>query len=819
MVKLEQLNGQQEAIDGVLSRRTVSAKEVVVISGSQGTGVTWTLERCAEAWEAAGGASVQVKGEPFASERALFPWLTMTSSPGKRRARFEVLKSGVAHGSRGIPFVGHVASFLIDELLNYRKRRLAREAIVLSQQEQDLLFVIQTVSQNKRLLMTVDHLEAWDQASWALLGLILSANLNELYPAVANALIVVGASREVPARLRSICGDLPVAEYAIRALDRQETFLAISAFGMPTTAAEDVDTLYTITNGRLDLLHDLATHLQRAPGSRLSAATQDFYDRLIDRRLADLSDRTPSLSGFLLAAAILGKAFAIEDVRCLTGYSQAELDAILRLAAAEQFVSAPSDVVSFNSKALHQHFLRERSPEHLIYHAKFAECLRTMRPGDYAHRLRHLLLAEKREDALTCYALAALSARRQHDPAPGSTGLEALTGWGEITSFLDTMRAAYDAYEHHYFDDGFQCLDKVEGFLPESLIAERDYLESQMLLKSARVSHYERAVKLLERWAPLKDREPEIWSRIGQVLVVALVETGRLEEARRLETDLATYYWSHRQVDPWALYSLNVLRRRSECLHHIPTATMHLERAITYFGPSEPHALPRHPIQFYYTLTNLIGNLTAGGRFDEAYQRSLELDALVREHQLIPWPGLENASNNLILAGLLSGNLAIGAAAALMEQVSEGATGAGDRILIQNNCAVLLIRTGQLAKGEGVLEKAYSGLIAATNPDEYHLYFVGNNLAFLRAVTGNRTDAERIYGGCCAGIEHLYPAVRQTLARRHELLSPVLATARDLGVEKLDAFLSNHYPLQVGPQWQFYGRTFLLSDIQFWSAD
>jgi len=339
------------------------------------------------------------------------------------------------------------------------------------------------------------------------------------------------------------------------------------------------------------------------------------------------------------------------------------------------------------------------------------------------------------------------------------------------------------------------------------------------LLKMHGVNDYEHAVKLLGHWGSLKAREPELWSRIGQVLIVGLVETSRADEARELEADLEAYYWSHRKVDPWALYSLNVLRRRSECLHHLPTATMHLERALAYFGPLGPQTLPRHPIQYFYALVNLVGNHLAAGRFDEAHQKALELETFVRDHQMMHWPGLENAANNSILAAYLSKNLAMTKATALMEQLYEGATGVGDRLLIQNNYAVFLIYADQLAKAEELLEKALSELVADTRPDEYHFYFVGNNLALLRATGGNISGAQDLFTKCGDGIDRLYLAIRQTLRRRHELLAPALANGQELGKEKLDMYLLDHHPPQIGPQWSFYGRGFLLSDIQFWTAD
>jgi hypothetical protein len=817
--KLEELNGQQAAIDGVLARRGTPTKEVVIVVGSHGSGVTWTLERTATTWQSAGGASIVAKGEPFARERELFPWLMLTSPGAKRLARFEILKSGISHGSRAIPVVGQVTGFLIDELLNYRKRRIAREAVALTQQEQDLLFVIQASSQHKRLLLTIDNIEAWDRASWALLGLVLSNNLHQLYPAIAGALILVGANTETLSRLRPICSDIPITEYSIKSLNQNEFGVALSTFGIPITSGSEMNALYSVTNGRLDLAHDLGVHIRLSSSGDLASATDDFYDSLIDRRIISLEAKVPDLQKFLATVAILGERFSIEEIRCLTGYSQENLNAIVRLATDEHFISGLGDFLGFNSTALHQHFYREQSSEHCAYHGKLAECVRTIRAGDYEYRLHHLLLAQNAEEALTCYALAALSARRQQRPILDRTDVSNLSGWTDVREYLATMTAAYDAYENNSFDQALQILDKIEGFLPDVLIAERDYLESQIHLKTHGVRDYERAVELLGRWGELKRLEPEVWSRIGQVLVVGLVQIGRIDEARKLEADLEAYYWSRRKVDPWALYSLNVLRRKSECLHHLPTATIHLERALAYFGPLESQTPPRHPVQYYYALVNLVGNHIAGGHFDMAFQRALELETFVGDHPMIHWPGLENAANNSILAGFLSKNLSVSKANVLMAQLFESATGVGDRLLIQNNYAVFLIYADQLARAQELLQEAFSELTADDKPDEYHFYFVGNNLALLRAISGDISGAQDLFSKCGVGIDHLHVAIRQTLRRRHELLAHAIARGQELGKEKLDRYLLDRYPTQIGPQWSFYGRGFLLSDIQFWTAD
>src|ERR1700680_3392463 len=131
MKTLELLNGQQGVIDATLACRSICRKEVIVAVGLPGVGVTWTLDRSAEAWQSSSGASLQARGEGFATERKLFPWLTLALPGAKNLARFAILKGGVAQSSRAIPVVGAVTSYIVEELLDHRRKRLAREAVVL----------------------------------------------------------------------------------------------------------------------------------------------------------------------------------------------------------------------------------------------------------------------------------------------------------------------------------------------------------------------------------------------------------------------------------------------------------------------------------------------------------------------------------------------------------------------------------------------------------------------------------------------------------------------------------------------------------------
>lgn len=103
--------------------------------------------------------------------------------------------------------------------------------------------------------------------------------------------------------------------------------------------------------------------------------------------------------------------------------------------------------------------------------------------------------------------------------------------------------------------------------------------------------------------------------------------------------------------------------------------------------------------------------------------------------------------------------------------------------------------------------------------DAYHRYFVANNLAGLIALSGEAARAVDLLEDAGRDLDLLYPAIREVLRRRHGLMPELLRAASGFREAEYDAFLREHHLPQVGPQWDFYGRGFLLSDIQFWASD
>ena len=369
-----------------------------------------------------------------------------------------------------------------------------------------------------------------------------------------------------------------------------------------------------------------------------------------------------------------------------------------------------------------------------------------MRPGDYEHRSYHLFYSEDFENAQICHALAVLSAIREYRAIPDNNFHHNNSYPNDFSDYLDTMARAFQFFEADEIKDALLTLEQIEGFLPDELLAERDYLEAVILLATSSVSNYDRARRLLERWINF-EKEGELGSRVAQNLIMAQAQTGHTDQALKLENQLTSFYFKRRQTDPWAFFGLNILRRRSECLHSLPVANERLLKALDFFGANEPEC-SRHPIQFYYTLNNLVGNLIVSGRFDEALKKSLILENLIKLHSSVPWPSLEIATNNTILAHYYSGILKADEASKLMSQIVKYSSEAGDAVLLQNNLAVLLALSDQSKEAKKILKSVHTAIMRTEKPDIYHQYFVCSNLSAILMLEGNVEEASKLIKSC-----------------------------------------------------------------------
>ncbi len=188
-----------------------------------------------------------------------------------------------------------------------------------------------------------------------------------------------------------------------------------------------------------------------------------------------------------------------------------------------------------------------------------------------------------------------------------------------------------------YVDKSLGALARIEGKLPDNLQREARMLEAQLLIDQQR---YDEAIALLEKW---KGRTE--WSRYAQFnLGVAMVRSGRVEEAQRVLADLG-------DIDPWN-EELTSLRDK---------ANLALGYALLQDGQPQAAKMPLQRVRLEGPFSNkaLLGVGWADAEMSN-YERAL-----------VPW--MELRGRDLLDSAVQESMLAIPFALAKLDAVSQAA--------------------------------------------------------------------------------------------------------------------------------------------------
>jgi tetratricopeptide (TPR) repeat protein len=188
-----------------------------------------------------------------------------------------------------------------------------------------------------------------------------------------------------------------------------------------------------------------------------------------------------------------------------------------------------------------------------------------------------------------------------------------------------------------YLDKAQQALDNIGEELPEHIQREATMLQAQLLIDGG---EFDRAIALLQDWKGKTE-----WSRYAQFnLGVALVRSGRMEEARKILEELG-------DIDPWN-EELTSLRDK---------ANLALGYALLQSG--QPHAakMPLQRVRLEGPFSNkaLLGVGWADAEL-ESYQRAL-----------VPW--MELRGRDLLDPAVQESMLAVPYALAQLDSISQAA--------------------------------------------------------------------------------------------------------------------------------------------------
>ncbi len=725
------------------------------------------------------------------------------------------MKTGVTAPLRIIPLVGGAAA------------DLAKVAVAgmggvppefLSAEQQDLLQGLQNLSAGRPLFLIVDDVGWLDPDTADLLLSLDRPEVQRAYSFAQSASLLFVENLDADPtldskRLRSLRVPDPVN--IVRA-PRSAFPKVLEAFGLKRTLGRKLlDALYAVSHGHLEVAKqivriDAETDLQSL--ARTSDVTA-LMSELLSARIAGTDDEN-SLLRLISIAACAGSAFLETELRCAF-MDEDKFAPAFEAAVRKQLLSIDGDMVRFVHEVVRAAAERLGSAGAANLHAKLAECVKLLRPGDYAGRLHHALLSGKIEQANElAFALAVQVVRGEREAPLGTSEV------GDLADALDALAKAYQSMDR---GDHREAISRVlPHYNGEFGIAQGEIVALIALnqIKRRTPDSYSEAVSLLEHWREWRE-EPELWQRLMSILVTAWIQCGDTERASQLYTMLARDLMRQSKQDPTSRTRAEALNRKADMVFTTEIAIKHIARAADWFGPVDGGDTPRHAFEYTASLVNLAGAQFTLGRFSAATETA---GGAVQWIEALNLRGLRTAEpykalNNYVIAAYRAGlETAHSAGDALGLLLADGEQGRRqDRSLLASNRAALALLAGNAAEGHALLEQIWRH-VRDEDLDGYYALYAGSNLAIAKALTGDRDAAAALVGTLEVHVSAVPRWFRSAHLRRLTLLGqairdPALETASDF-----DEFPAMRRPPD-GDQdpWWSIGRGLLMTDIQVWS--
>lgn len=737
---------------------------------------------------------------------------------GTRRPKSvrDAIKASVTSPLRAIPFVGGTAA-------EFAKIAVAAQSDVhpefLTSEQQDLLAGMQRVAGNQPLLLVVDDIGWLDNDTAQLIANLRLAEVQTAYAFASRVTVLfVENLDEKPTLETSLLERLGSPDLVrISPVSREDFLHALQALGLSTPIEPKVlATLHQLAGGHLEFAKQIVQSINRNEFDK-ALEENDFVSlmsSLLSRRFSR-GEREANIGRLLNIASCIGTSFLEAEARCAFR-DEAAFKSALDAAIGEELFQSRGVSLEFNNEiiraAVEQLSSSQAQAQAQDMHRKLVECIKLLRPGDYAARLRHAQRSGDQDlaDELA-FAVSMQAVRGERSPL-------VLDLSPEVQRVLLVLKEAYQLMDAGRHEQSMQLAiahyHGEYGLVQGELVA----LISLNQIKRRTEDSYRAAAVLLEHWQHWSD-EPELRQRLMSILMAAWYACGEEEKATSLYTSMASELMRRSISDPNARTRAESLNRKADQFFSSEIALKHIQRAVDWFAPPENTDSPRNAFEYTSSLVNLAGAQFTLGQFSHAAQSASHamrwIDTLHGKGMRATEP--YKALNNYVISAYRAGLESAGAAAdALQFLLSEGdASWKLDRSLLAINAGALQLLAGKTDVSRALLEQVW-GHIDEEQLDDYYTYYAASNLAAARLLTGERDGALELSTKLVSrSMPRWY---RHAYGRRAELMikafeDPAMQTALSLD----EYLLRFRQPKGNQDPWWTIGRGLLLSDIQVWS--
>lgn len=797
-----------------------------LLQGPPGVGKSWLAQGIGGLWEVSGGSAIVAQGDSTRSEFSYYPFGYPMASLKTVWDDLSPTMSAMTRALEGRLGTGGILTAVVQGVSRVRRERRKQRFFLLDDAELNLLHKLERLGDERPILLIADNLHWWDARSLNLLRRFQERRMQEAYPFLCELRMLLvqttepyqhvahpDAHKAVVARSRTTQFELPHIPR-----DGFEEVLAGLGAGEDVTP-EVADIVFTFSGGNLALASRAATRIaEGSADSFLSANDSDeFVQRLLVDRIDALGPGGAQAIQFLQVASVLGLTFQRREVECAAEVDDRDVSKILRYCRHEKLVDVANGTCRFPHERYRQFFLD--AADRVGVHERLSDCFRTLRPAEYELRCVNALRAERVTEAAVLGVQAALL--RQREAQPWTELPDEILGVimsRKLGPVVELFASAHDLLVGYCFSECRATLERLPRDLPKPLLAEADYLRAMCLMSTRCEMDRAEGRTLLAAWAGYEDREPELGIRLARLRIYGLSHAVNKEPALELAMYIRLLLAERSEFDPSAVDDVFVMDRCAGSLYPPDQSVLHNRAAVEHFGPDREQSVLRRPVEYYRCLVNFGAGLIANARYEDALPVYDNVEVLVSEYPPGAFPRLDYPRMNRLLADYRTGHVDAATAVLRQREIVTSLQVAGDPFYVQNALAVYLTLAGSEAEAIGIFDQLEAELTRrARAPEPSMMYLIRANRCAARFVAGEVSHVVLEEWRALADVVMRVPyTFGSILVRRHELLSELIASGRQVSAPEFDKYPVVRSPDEFGPLWKNFGRGFRLPEVEFW---
>lgn len=684
---------------------------------------------------------------------------------------------------------------------------------LLTDLENNILTEMQKLSTNKTAIFNFQYAHLYDTDSKTLLDLLLSEKLIQYYPFLKTAKFIFLDNDFAEQYYR----DIQIYEhkhiflYTPTNEDSSEIVGFLYEENKDETFAAD---LFTLCGGKISKLELVCQYLKKSAVSEFDIYNNDFKSivfNVLEKRLHELSARKPLVNEVLKIASEIEDVegfFTVEELDWIFNQQRDKIQDIIEYSNRELLTISQNNYSKFAHKIVLEFFLQLPLANKQRANMQIAKTIRIYNPGDYFCLYHYYAKAEMYNDASVAFIQYYLQKKMERPNSSWKNEakmIELLKSKG-YDCYCDLIDRFYKYYIDLNYDAAFNCMEEALTVPDETIYLEILYLRSITLRKIGTTKDYLKEALddmiLIEERA--KDLDLDLWTRAASTLISYYVNfEGDILKAKTIFKKLNLYYRQNKLESIIIKKGMYSLYRKSSALHSPEHAINMIEESLRFFETSN------YRLEYLMALNNYGATLLVLGEFDKAWIAMNKTMHIINE---LPYSSINKyyILNNYIVSSVLSQKQPVSIFTEIFEQKINMIKDYEVKIIPLITLGVLYALNNQLKKAEDILNTAVK--ISELIDDDYYIYANLSSVKYLR----HDGEAFRIFCKHCSKAPKLTPTtLRHLYDRRYENFKQLFKTNRQMGPSELDTlFLDKDRP---ECSWNFIGRGFLFSDLQFWS--